>query len=195
MTEDLQQLLEKIQHDGVEKAQAEAGSILENATKESESLIASAKAEAEKIKSNAKTEADAYATRAGETISQSARDVLLHVEKSVTALMENLLQKDINTALDSEDTAAALVQDAVRTYMAGDEKIEIAAAEKMIEALRTKLAEMAVEGVTVVTDNTTGSGFRVKLAGGRIEHDFTGTAVADALSKQLRPGLAAFLKS
>ena len=195
MTEDLQQLLEKIQHDGVEKAQAEAGSILENATKESESLIASAKAEAEKIKSNAKTEADAYATRAGETISQSARDVLLHVEKSVTALMENLLQKNINTALNSEDTAAALVQDAVKTYMAGDEKIEIAAAGKMIEALRAKLAEMAAEGVNVVTDNTTGSGFRVKLAGGRIEHDFTGTAVAEALSKQLRPGLAAFLKS
>ena len=195
MTEDLQQLLEKIQRDGVDKAQAEASSILENATKEAASLIATAKAEADKIKSDAKAEADAYATRAGETISQSARDVLLHVEKSVTALMEELLQKDVNTALNCEETTAALVQEAVKTYMSGEESIEIAAAEKMVEALRAKLAATAAEGVSVVTDKTTGSGFRVKLADGRIEHDFTGTAVADALAKQLRPGLAALLKS
>lgn len=195
MTEDLQKLLEKIQRDGVDKAQAEATEILEKAKKESSSLIASAEAEAEKIKADAKTEADAYAARAGETISQSARDVLLHVEKSVTALLENLLLRDVSKALSSEDIAATLVQEAVKTYMTGEESIEVAVVEQMTEALRAKLATMAAEGVSIVTDNTTGSGFRVKLAGGRVEHDFTGSAVADALAKQLRPGLAALLKS
>lgn len=194
MTEDLQQLLEKIQRDGVDKARAEASSILENATNEAASLIASAKAEADKIKTDANVEAEAYATRAGETISQSARDVLLYVEKSVTALMEELLQKDVNTALNSEEITAALVQEAVKTYMSGKESIEIAAAEKMVEALRAKLAVAASEGVNIVIDKTTGSGFRVKLADGRIEHDFTGKAVADAIAKQLRPELAALLK-
>jgi len=195
MTEDLQQLLEKIQREGIDKAQAEANSILDKAKKDSAALIATAKAEAEKIKKEAQAEAEAYAVRAGETISQSARDILLHVEKSVTAMMENLLQKDINTALSSEETAASLVQEAVKTYMTGNDRIEISAAEKMTEALRTRLAGMAADGVTVVTDSTTGSGFRVKLAEGRIEHDFTGAAVADAIAKQLRPGLAEYLKS
>lgn len=195
MTEDLQQLLEKIQKDGVEKANTEAETILEKAKKESEALIASAKAEAEKIKSDAQSEAEAYSARASETISQSARDVLLHVEKSVTELLETLLQKDVNTALSSEETAATLVMEAVKTYMTGEDKIDIGVARQMTEALRAKLSGMAAEGVSVVTDETTGAGFRVNLADGRIEHDFTGTAVADALAKQLRPGLAALLKS
>jgi len=195
MTEDLQQLLEKIQHDGVDKAQSEFSNIIEKAKSESASLIASAEAEAEKIKSNAQTEAEAYATRAGETISQSARDVLLHVEKSVTALLESLLLKDVNTALSSEETVAALIQEAVKTYLTGEDSIEVSVVEQMVESLRAKLASMAAEGVTIVTNNTTDTGFSVKLADGRIEHDFTGPAVTDALSKQLRPGLAALLKS
>ena len=53
----------------------------------------------------------------------------------------------------------------------------------------------AVAGVTVVTDATTGAGFRVRLADGRVEHDFTGAAIVDALSKQLRPRLAALMKT
>ncbi|MFO7936950.1 MAG: hypothetical protein R6V06_05000 [Kiritimatiellia bacterium] len=195
MTEDLQQLLEKIQHDGVEKARTEAESILDEAKKESTSLIASAKTEAEKIKSDAKKEAEAYAVRAGETISQSARDILLRVEKSVTEMMENLLLKNVNTALNSKETAVSLVAQAVKTYMSGSNEIEISIAEKMTESLRAELAGMASEGVTVVLDNTSDSGFRVKLANGRVEHDFTGEAVAEALAGQLRPGLAKYLKS
>ena len=195
MTEDLQQLLEKIQRDGVDKARSEADSILEKAKSEAKALVAAAKAEAEKIRSDAKEEAEAYATRAEETISQSARDVLLHVEKSLTSLLENLLLKDVNSALSSEETAARLVEEAVKTYLQGESRVEVAVADQMVDALRSRLAALAGEGVTVVTDSTTGAGFRVKLADGRIEHDFTGTAVADALSRQLRPGLAALLKS
>ena len=195
MSEDLQQLLEKIQHDGVDKAQSEFSTIIEKAKSESASLVASAKAKAEKIKSDAQTEADAYATRAGETISQSARDVLLYVEKSVTTLLESLLLKDVNKALSSEKIVTTLVQQAIKTYLTGEDSIEVSVVEQMVESLRAKLTSMATEGVTIVTNNTTGTGFSVKLADGRIEHDFTGPAVTDALSKQLRPGLAALLKS
>jgi len=194
MTEDLQQLLEKIQRDGVDKARQEADAILASARQDAAALMASAKAEAEKFRSDAQRDAEAYSARAEETIRQSARDVLLHVEHSVTAMLSKLLQKDINTALNSEELVAALVQEAVKAYLSGSEKIEVAAAEQMVHALRAGLAQEAAEGVTVVTDQTAGSGFRIKLAGGRIEHDFTGAAVTTALARQLRPGLAALLK-
>ena len=195
MTEDLQQLLEKIQRDGIDKAQTEANAILEKAKKDSAALIDSARAEAEKFKSDAQQEAKAYSARAEESISQSARDVLLHVEQSITELLSTLLQKDVNTALNSEEVVTALVQEAVKAYISGEGNIEVAAVEQMVGALRAKLAKEALEGVTVVTDKTTGAGFSIKLADGRIEHDFTGAAVTAALSNQLRPGLAALLKS
>ncbi len=194
MTEDLQQLLEKIQRDGVDKARKEADAILKKAREDASVLVASAKTETEKFRSDAQRDAEAYSARAEETIRQSARDVLLHVEQSVTAMLTRLLQKDINTALNSEELVAVLVQEAVKAYISGSATIEVAAAEQMVHALRAKLAQEAAEGVTVVTDQTTGSGFRIRLAGGRIEHDFTGAAVTTALSRQLRPGLAALLK-
>ncbi len=195
MTEDLQQLLTKIQRDGVDKAQTEANSIIEKATKKAAALIDTAKTNADKMKTDAQTEAEAYAQRAEESISQAARDVLLNVEKSVTAMLENLLEQDVKRALDCEAATAALVHEAVKKYMNGESSIEINVAEKMVEALRAKLKSAAQEGVTIVTDKTAGSGFRVKLAKGRIEHDFTGPAITDALAKQLRPELAALLKS
>ncbi|MDD2600820.1 MAG: hypothetical protein PHO37_16630 [Kiritimatiellae bacterium] len=194
MNEDLQLLLEKIQRDGVDKAKAEADVLLKNAKKESASIIAEAKAAAEKFKSDAQHEADASAARAEETIRQSARDVLLDVEKSLTALLEKLLLEDVNQALSSEELVVSLIQEAVTAYINGG-SIEVDVAEKMVAALQAKLIGEAAQGVTVVTDATTGSGFRLKLADGRIEHDFTGAAVTAAIARQLRPSLLTLLQS
>jgi V/A-type H+/Na+-transporting ATPase subunit E len=195
MTEDLQQLLEKIQRDGVDKAQTEADAIVQKARQEAESIVAAAREQAEKSRSEAQSEADAFARRAEESIRQAARDVLLHVEKSVTTLFETLLRKQVDQALDSAEIATTLVQAAVKAYLEGNGGIELAASEKMLDTLRAAVSAMAAEGIAVELDRSVGSGFRVKLADGRIEHDFTGAAVAETLARQLRPGLAAMLKS
>ena len=63
---------------------------------------------------------------------------------------------------------------------------------KLVEVLRAQLA--AAKNVTVVMDDATQSGFSVRLDNGRVEHDFTGPAVAEALAARLRPALAALVK-
>lgn len=194
MTQDLQQLLEKIQRDGVDKAEAEAGRILAEARAQAKALAESAQAEAAKIKSAARQEAEAFERRAEETVRQSARDTVLNVEKAVTALLTRLLLNEVNAAMAKPELAATLAADAVRAYLDGKGPVEIAAANPLADHLRATLAAGAEEGVTVITDDATGAGFLVRLANGRIEHTFTGAAVADALAKQLRPRLAALLK-
>lgn len=195
MTQDLQHLLEKIQRDGVDKAKTDADKIIDAAQSQARSLLEAARAEATMLTTGAQMEAEAFERRAEETIRQSARDTLLSVEKSVTALLTNLLLKEVNTALNSTDLVSGLVLEAVRAYLGGKGTVEVAAAAELVDALRAKLAAEAVAGVTVVTDATTGAGFRVRLADGRVEHDFTGAAIVDALSKQLRPRLAALMKT
>ena len=195
MTQDLQHLLEKIQRDGVDKAKTDADKIIDAAQSQARSLLEAARAEATTLTTGAQMEAEAFERRAEETIRQSARDTLLSVEKSVTALLTNLLLKEVNTALNSTDLVSGLVLEAVRAYLGGKGTVEVAAAAELVDALRAKLAAEAVAGVTVVSDATTGAGFRVRLADGRVEHDFTGAAIVDALSKQLRPRLAALMKT
>lgn len=194
MTQDLQQLLEKIQKDGVDKAKAEAEKIVGEARAQAKTLVENAQAEAAKIKAAARQEAEAFERRAEETVRQSARDTVLGVEKAVTALLTRLLLDEVNAAMAKPELAASLAADAVRAYLDGKGTIELSASEPLADHLRATLAANAAQGVSVVTDEATGSGFRVRLANGRVEHTFTGAAVADALAKQLRPRLAALLK-
>ncbi len=194
MTQDMQQLLEKIQRDGVDKAKAEADKILEKANTQARQLLENAKNEAVRTVASARQEAEAFERRAEETIRQSARDTILTVEKAVGQLLGQLLVKNVNCALGNTDLVAGLALEAVRAYLAGNSAVEVAAANKLADALRAKLAAEALNGVRVVTDEATGTGFRVRLANGRVEHEFTGAAVAETLARQLRPRLAALMK-
>ena len=195
MTQDLQQLLEKINKDGVEKAKSETLKIIDQANAQAKAIVATAAREAEQLVAHAKQEADAFEHRAEETIRQSARDTVLNVEKSVTAMLTALLLKDVSITMNSPELVAQLASEAVRAYIQEKGEMDVVASAKLVDVIRAKLASEAVKGVTVVSDAHTGSGFKVRLENGRVEHDFSGAAVADALAKNLRPKLAALLKS
>jgi V/A-type H+/Na+-transporting ATPase subunit E len=194
MTQDLQQLLEKINTDGVEKANAEGAVIVNRAQAEAKTIREAAKQEAARLVEQAQQEAAAYERRAEESIRQAARDTLLNLEKSATTLLTNLLLKEVTTTLQSETLVPQLVCDAVQAYLHTKGGMEVVVAQKWVQTLQAKLAAEASQGVKIVTDSQAGAGFKIRLAGGRIEHDFTAAAVTEALAKQLRPQLAALLK-
>ena len=192
MAEELQQLLEKIQRDGVDKANAEAKAILDKANAEAKAIVEKAKEEAAATTAKAEADAQAFADRAKETIGQAARDTVMEVKNGVNKLFEGLLAQDVNAAL--ADNAAALAADAVKALADGSDA-QVAANAKLAEALRAQLAAGAPKGVTVVTDESVGTGFSVRLDGGRVEHDFSEKAITAALAKRLRPDLAKIVKS
>ena len=179
MAEELQQLLEKIQHEGVDKANAEAKAIVEKAKEEAAATTAKAEADAQ-----------AFAERANKTIGQAARDTGMEVKNGVNKFFEGLLAQDVKTAL--ADNAAALAAEAIKALAAGTDA-QVAANTQLAEALRAQFAAGAANGVQVVTDESVGTGFSVRLDGGRVEHDFSEAAISAAIAKRLRPALAALL--
>ena len=187
--EDLQSLLEKINRDGVEKAEAEAKKILADAKAKADAIVSDARAEAAKAKADSEKAAADYAARAAETIRQSARDTVLKVESSLTALLEKLLVKDVEKALADEATVTAIVTEAIKGIVGA---AEVAAPEKLVPALKAQLA--AQEAITVVTDDTLGTGVTVKTDGGRVESAFTADVIAAELAKRLRPDLAKLMR-
>jgi len=190
MAEDLQSLLEKIERDGVEKAEAQAAAIRAKAEADAKSLVENAKAEAAAARAKAEADAKTYAARADETIRQAARDVLLEVEKGLVARLEKLLAKNVDSALSDPAAAAQLALDAVRQCGAGE--AEVAANSKLAAALKAQLAAEGKFSVTV--DDALETGFSVRLDGGRVEHDFSAKAIAGELAKRLRPDLAALVR-
>ena len=192
MAEELQQLLEKIQREGVDKANAEAKAIVEKAKEEAKAIVEKAKEEAAAATAKAETDARAFAERANTTIKQAARDTVLEVKEGVNTFFESLLAQDVKTAL--ADNAAMLAAEAVKALAAGADA-QVAANAQLAEALRAQFAADAANGVTVVTDASVGTGFSVRLDGGRVEHDFSEKAITAALAKRLRPDLAKIVKS
>ena len=186
--EDLQGLLEKINRDGVEKAEAEAKRIIDDARAKADALIKDAQAQAVQSKTDAEKTSAAYAERAAETIRQAARDVVIGVKDSVTALLENLLAKDVEKALG--DSAAQIAADAIKGLTGSG---EIACGPKLAAALKAQLA--ANGNIKVITDEALGAGFTVKIDGGRVEHDFTAETISTELAKRLRPDLAKLVLS
>ena len=187
--EELQSILEKINREGVEKAEAEARRIIDAAKAEADAIVRNARDAAAKEKEDAARESAAAAGRAEETIRQAARDVVIGIRDSVTALLNGILSKDVDLALADEATAVGLAASAIRDLTGPG---EIAAGPKLAAALKAQLA--ACGSFTVVTDEALGAGFSVRLDGGRVEHAFTGEVIAAELAKRLRPELARLIK-
>ena len=103
----------------------------------------------------------------------------------MTALLEQLLTKDVDRALADEKTATALVAEAINGLTGPG---EITCGAKLAAALKAQVA--ALKSFTLVTDETIGSGFTIKTDGGRVEHAFTVETIATELAKRLRPDLA-----
>ncbi|MDO5462849.1 MAG: hypothetical protein Q4F99_05135, partial [bacterium] len=165
--------------------------IVAKAKAEAADIVAKAKAEATAMTNQAQADAQRMATGAEATIRQAARDVLLKLGQDVTALLEQTLGGAVDETLKTPAVIEKVVVDAIAAYQ-GSGEVTIAAGDKVVAALKAKLA--AQKDVTVVTDAQIGSGFRVRLSGGRVEHDFTGESVTAALAALLRPQLAKLLK-
>jgi V/A-type H+-transporting ATPase subunit E len=191
MSSELQNLLDKIQREGVDKAKADAAEITAQAKSEAAEIIKTAKDEASQEMARAKAEQEAYAQRASETIRQAARDTILEVENAVRTLLENLLTKNVTEALSSPEALKPIVIEAITNLTSGKEA-EVVVNAKMADQLRAELAAMS--NIKVVMDEMSGEGFSIKIDGGRVEHDFTSTTIATALAKRLRPALAELVK-
>ena len=188
MAEELQNLLEKIKRDGVDKANAEAAAIVAKAKSEAAAIVKTAQDEAAAAKTAAAEDAKESAARAEETIRQAARDTILKIEQAVASLLTNVLATNVDAALADPAVAVPIAASAIQALVAGDAAAEVAANAKLAETLRAQLAARA--NITVVTDEDAQSGFSVRLDNGRVEHDFTGSTVAAALAARLRPDLA-----
>ncbi|MGI6098150.1 MAG: hypothetical protein GX174_09440 [Lentisphaerae bacterium] len=200
MTQELQQLLDRIRTEGVEKTQAETQAMTEQARREAREIVARAEAEAKNLRETAERDAEGYQRRAEQNIRQAARDVLIQVEQDLVRLFENLLRREVGAVVSDEATFQRWVSETVSAYLKGGEKeIEVvvggAAAGQtagLLERLRKEAASK--QGVTITPNTAFPEGFTLRLQDGRVTHSFTTEAITAALARLLRPQLAKLLK-
>lgn len=193
MAEELQSLLERIQKDGVEKAENEAAAVLEQARTEADRIVNEAKAEADKTLKAAEQESEQFVTSGARSLEQAARDVILSVHKAISEAFQRLLDRQVGQALDV-DTLRKMITSVVAAYCEDESGIEISlqaeSQEKIMDGLFADLASEMKSGIEIKADGSLKNGFRVSTAGGAVEHDFSKEAITEAICSLLRPRLA-----
>ena len=198
MADELQHLLDRIQSDGVEKAQTESDLIIEQARAKASEIIDEAEKQAKSSLEEAEEGAQAFTRRAEQSLQQAARDTVLSVQSAIENTFKALLGAEVDKDV-SGDLIKTLIETAVKAYAEKGASLDI----MVPEAEQSSLAEWAAgafrdaagDGVEIKGDRTLAQGFRVSMADGRIQHDFSAEAITDALAALLRPQLAGILKA
>ncbi|MDP6490828.1 MAG: hypothetical protein QGH42_11370 [Kiritimatiellia bacterium] len=200
MSEELQSLLDRIEKDGVDKANAKAGEIVKNAETKAAELVKQAESDAAALLAKAEEDSKAFEVRSSKALDQAARDVILSVERSVAAIFARIAAEEVAVALDIETIrtcVAALIDSYAKADAQGSRLAITLSAEQrddVVSYLSQKFQAQLADGLSVEGSDAIGAGFKVAVTDKEVEHDFTGEAVADALGALLRTDLATILK-
>ena len=199
MSEELQSLLEKINADGVQKAEAERSRIIADAEKEAAAIIAAAKAESEKLKNQAQAEADNFHQRALSAARQSARDIMLQLRTELNSRLAAAIGNAAAQALTPE-FMAALIKELTTAFAASpDTELTIQCAVKdraaLDAALKNALAGSFKTDPEIFASAHISSGMQIEFKNDNACFDFSGDAVADLLTAYAGSRMAEIFKA
>ncbi|MBP7264164.1 MAG: V-type ATP synthase subunit E [Spirochaetia bacterium] len=195
----VQELLDRIKHDGLESAEAEAGKIRAEAQAQAKGIVDAAKAEAKALVDAAKADA-ARAEEAGRAaLAQASRDLVLAFRADIDKLLSSIVRTDTEKAMGA-DALARIIPTIVEQWAKdGRDDLSVLLPESdlaPVEAqLRSRLSDKLRSGVELKPIKGAKAGFRIGEKNGAAYYDFSADAVADMLSAYLNTRLAAIMSS
>ncbi len=195
MAEELQHLIDRIQKEGIDKAESEASRIVSKAKEQAAATINEAERKAKNIIEKAKQDAELYTQRSTATLEQASRDLLITVGQGIENIMSDIVAGAVEESL-SIDTMKDIVVKIIEQQMAqeGKDGIEMLVAEKdrekLVKFISSRYKEQLGKGLELHADHEILKGFKVSISGGKVFLDFTDEAIAKSLSVFLRPQLA-----
>jgi V/A-type H+-transporting ATPase subunit E len=198
MAEDIKGLIEKIQQEGIQAAQAKAKEIEEAAKKEAEAMIKKAQADANKLLAEAKEKIATEEKSSRALLSQAGRDLILSLRKEINSLLDKIIQAQVREALSPEEIFKILLS-LIKEHRGQEaEAIIISLKKEDLEKLEKgflgELKEHSKKGITLKPSEDILAGFTISFDAGRSQFDFTDQALADYISLYLKPKLGAILQ-
>ena len=195
MDEQLQSLLDRIRREGVERAEAEAAAIVDEAQGRASQVVAEAEAEADRLRRQAQADAESSRERAEKALEQAGRDFLLALQKSIEAILRETLRDTVAKALTPDVVADMLVRlaEAYAAHDMNESRIDVLLSpedrERLAALVMQKYRDLANQGLTLRIDERLDKGFKVSFVDDNLYHDFSLTALAEALAPVLKPPL------
>lgn len=198
MDAQLNEIIQTIKSDGVEKAEREAEAIRKKAEEEAEQTVKDAEKRARQIVEDARTEAQKLEASGKEALTQAGRDLILNLRNRVTALFDGVIERSVGEAYTAEAVSEAIVAliKAWPEKQTTDLAVLLPEAQRdtMETQLKSRLAEEMKAGLEIRPVHGVDSGFRIGMKDGSVYYDFTAEGIAEVLSAYLNPRLQEAIK-
>ncbi|MCX6681555.1 MAG: hypothetical protein NTY71_01015, partial [Methanoregula sp.] len=119
MAEEIRDLIEKINQEGIKAAEEKAQNIEAAAKQRADDILAQARLEAEEMIAAAKDRIRREDEKGKTLLAQAGRDLLLSLRKEINAMLGRIVVSDIHQVLTPE-ALYKLLSEVVRNYSAGE---------------------------------------------------------------------------
>ncbi|MDD1669008.1 MAG: hypothetical protein LUO97_04315 [Methanomicrobiales archaeon] len=198
MVDEIRDLIEKINQDGIRAAEEKARGIEAAARAQADGILAQARREAERMMAAAEERIRREDANERALLAQAGRDLLLSLRREILAMLGRIIASDTGEAL-SPEVLSRLISGVVNRYSEGERgEVLVFLGQEDLEALEKHFLHRLREetkGTIVLrpAEEITG-GFAISFDGGRSAYDFTDRALADYISTSLKPRLRGILE-
>lgn len=200
MSEELQGLLDKINKEGIAKAEEQQNEIISKANKEAEKIIKNAKAKADEIIKKSENEANKNQERANATIKQAARDIIIELNTSLQSRMEECV-KDLVADAMTPELMGDIIKKMAEEYIKGSKdttSLKLIFPQKTlnetVDRLKKTFSESFKEKPEIFAGYDFAAGLKVGFKGSDVFFDFSDEALTEMICEYIGPRLAAVLK-
>ncbi len=198
--EKIKKLAEKIHREGVEKANEEAGRIIDEARREAEMIVNDAKEKAGSILADAKGKAEDFSRRMESEIRLSSQQALVNLKKEIAELIQAaVLKEPLKKAFNDQEFIRRLLETMVENWdpSGDDEELHVLLPQDHLEEMETyfreKSASLMNNGLKLDGYRGPGNGFEIRPNNGHYKINLTDEAFEIFLKDHFKPRTLEFL--
>lgn len=198
MTDQLQDLLQRVYEEGVAKAKAEADKILSAAKAAADETVSQAKTEAEQIISEAQKKAAELAKNSDSDLKMAAQHTISSVKQRLTeVVLQKVLDEPIKASFSDPAFLRQIITAALEAWKSSGGSIAISQSMqgKLDEGFIGSLGAALKDGLKVEFSPSMKNGFSLSPADGSYKLSFTDEDFANLFKSYLRPRTAQTLFS
>jgi len=198
MAENIKDLIERIQQEGIKAAEDKAKEIENQARNLAESMVKKAQAQAEKRVAQAQEEIAKLQESSKIALKQASRDLLLALRKEINAMLDRLILSAVRESLSPQELAK-IITALIKDY-SGAEKSEITVLlnkedlDRIEKGFLSRLREGTSKGIVLKSCEDISAGLVISYDGGRSHYDFSDAALSEYLGQYLKSKLAQLLR-
>ncbi|MFA5268917.1 MAG: hypothetical protein WC379_13180 [Methanoregula sp.] len=198
MAEEIRNLIEKINEEGVRAAEEKARAIEAAAQQQAAEILTKTKTDAEEMIGAAQERIRRDEEKERILLAQAGRDLLLSLRVEINAMLGRIVVYEVRDVLTPE-VMGRLITEAVRNYSTGKGgDITVSVNTGDLEILENhflkRLSDETKKTILLQPSEEISGGFTISFDDGRSAYDFTDKALAAYIGTHLKPRLNQILK-